>query len=165
MEEVRIPYKPRIFLMLLVILFFGGCAAILGFKAFENDRGMVLNGLLTFSVSGASIFYWCLSGLSVLFVLAGFWGFYNAITSRKELVLTDVSVSSPRSAISSQIITIQYDEVDFLEMQDIYRERLLTVHAKDGRKLVIAQSLLPSKDVFEHVVATVTKNAGAYVAG
>lgn len=163
MEEVRIPYKPRILIMLLAALFFTACSVILGLKSFYNDQGLVLNGLITFSENGASIFYWCLTGLSIAFVIAGAFGVYASIASRKVLVLTDQSISAPRSTFSNKSVSILYSDVDYLEMQEIQRERLLSIFAKDGRKLVIAQSLLPSKQVFEQVVATVRNNVGAYV--
>ncbi len=53
-------YRPSPKVMVLSGLFFGACAAVLGHKASTNTRGLMLNGIIELSPSGASTFYWVL---------------------------------------------------------------------------------------------------------
>lgn len=151
MHEKRIPYKPRVWIFLLCTLFFGACTAWLGYMALNNDRGLILNNIFEMSISGATIFYWVLTALSGIFVLGGLWGIASGLLSKKELVLTDDTLSMPKSPMSGKIVKLQYSEILDLSYQSVQQEEFLNI-MHSGGKLTISKNMLPSKKVFEDVM-------------
>ncbi len=69
MTEIKYPYKPKVRTFFFPMAFFVCCTVILVSLAYTNDRGFMLNGVVEFSVESASIFLWCLTLLSSLFVI------------------------------------------------------------------------------------------------
>ncbi len=149
-QEVRYPYKPKLIVFILSIAFFVACAAVLGYVAATNDRGLILNGIIKFSENGATIFYWCLAGASVLLALFGVLGLVKGITSKREVLATQEAISAPKSGVSNKIITINYSGIIDLNVQVIQKQKFLNIFYSEG-KLSIPQSMLPSKKAFEEL--------------
>ncbi|OAD22673.1 membrane protein [Candidatus Thiomargarita nelsonii] len=160
MNEVRFPYKQKIVVSLLGILFFCVCMLCLGHLALTNDRGMILNQIIEFSVEGATIFYWCLTVASGLFVIFGILGLMIGLTTKKEIIITENEISAPKSGISKKIVSVKYSEITEMNIQSIQKERFLQIFYQGGR-LSIPQSMLPSKQAFEELVNLVSTRANS----
>ena len=102
MNEVRYPYKPKITVILLSMLFFVGCTLVLANVARTNDRGLILDKVIEFSPEGATIFYWVLTVASALFVLIAIMVIYTGLTTDKEIILTENDITAPRSGLSKK---------------------------------------------------------------
>ena len=48
------PYRPKWGMIIFGVVFFGACSVALGMKAADNDRGVVINGLIEFGPQGAT---------------------------------------------------------------------------------------------------------------
>jgi len=68
-EYSQFDYNPKWSLLILLAAMFGGAAAFFAYKANSNEFGLVINGIVHLSKNGANIFYWSLSGFSVLIVI------------------------------------------------------------------------------------------------
>jgi len=160
MNEVRFPYKPKIVVFLLSILFSCVCMLVLGNIALTNDRGLILNQIIEFSVEGATIFYWCLTVASGLFVIFGILGLMSGLTTKKEIIITENEISAPKSGISKKIVSVKYSEITEMNIQSIQKQRFLHIFYQGGR-LTIPQSMLPSKQAFEELVNLVSTRANS----
>lgn len=157
MNEIRIPYKPKVSMMIFVILFFGGCTLVLGYTALSNDRGFLLNRIIELSEGGATVFYWCLTAVSGIFVLLGIHGVWSATTSKKEIVLTATSISSPKNGFSRKVVTVNYADISDLSIQTVQKQKFLNI-VHPGGKLSIPQNMLPSKQQFEELTHLIGGN-------
>ena len=152
MNEVRIPYKPNKILFLLVIVFFGACTAVIGNIAITNDRGLVLFRILEFSVQEASIFFWVITVIALAFVLVGVAALIKSFTSKREIIISDTFITSPKSGFSKLDITVKFSDVTNVTMQTVEKTKILNIDYIDGR-LSIPNSMLPNKQAFEELVS------------
>ena len=151
MSEVRFQYKPNVILFILVALLFSACTAVLGNIAITNDRGLVLNRILEFSTGGATSFYWVLTVCAAVFVVIAIVGFISGLSTKKEIVLTESSISAPKSGISKKVVTLKYSEISDVSMQAIQNQKFLNI-LHQGGKLTIPQSMLPRQNDFDKLV-------------
>ena len=56
METLRYHYRPKTWVMAPAGSFFAVCAAVLGYMVRDNDRGLLINGLISLDPGQASIF-------------------------------------------------------------------------------------------------------------
>jgi hypothetical protein len=153
-ETIRYPYKPKLWVMLLAGLFFAGCAVILGGVARSNDRGLIINGIISFEADGATTFYWILAGVSALFVVVAVFAASRALTSQQELVIDGRAISAPKRGTSKVILTVPFANITDLRIMQVASQKFLTIHHSDG-KLEIVRDMLPRKADFETVVELV----------
>ncbi len=150
------PYKPRIIFVLGAVLFFGAIAAMFTNEALTNDRGLIINGIITLGPGGATIFYWVMVGACAVFVFGGLWAIIMGLTSDRRLTITEAGIRAPKGGYSKQYMSINFSDMFKVTVQSVNKQRFLTLHHKDG-KLSIAQSMLPDKEAFEEVVRMVTQ--------
>lgn len=155
MANVVFPYKPKTLIFVVSIVFFLICALFLGNIALSNDRGLVLNRIFEFSTQGATIFYWCLTAASGVFVVVGTIALYSGLKTRKEIVLTDDKILAPKSGMSNKIISVMYSEITDLNIQSVQKQRFLNI-IHPGGKLTIPQSMLANKQAFDELTTLMT---------
>lgn len=147
MNTLSYDYKPKLWLMLVVVAFFGACAAIVGNLAITNDRGLILNRIIELSPSSATIFYLVMCILAIGFVVIGCIGIIRSLSTPKKVVLGDTSISAPKSHLSKKIVTIPYDEIVDLIDQTVQKQVFLIVQGNQ-KKITIARSSMVSKEKF-----------------
>ena len=138
--------RPSPKVMLICGLFFGTCAAVIGQKASTNTKGLILNGIIEFSPSGASTFYWVLTALSILFVLAAGWMIVTTLVHGvPDVVLTIEAISFPVGFPIKRPFRLPYAEITGLSQSEVSGQRILTLHTA-AKKHHIALNWLGSKD-------------------
>lgn len=160
MQTLRYEYRPKTWVMALAGLFFAGCAIVLTQSARHNDRGMVINGLITLDTGQATAFLWVLAGLSILFVALGLYGVARSFGVAQEIVIDARSITAPTGGFSSTIVTVPFAAITDLQMRDVQSQRFLIIHHQAG-KLTITRSMMPSHADFDEAVATVAKRCRA----
>lgn len=157
MDEVKIPYKPKLLIILLSIVATAGLSVGMGFIARTNDQGLIINGIIELSVFGATLFYWFLAAgcavLSVLSILAVIIG----LNSSKEIVVSEHGIRAPKSGISKKIVTVNFKDISETKIQSVHKQHFLYIHHPGGR-LTIAQSMLPDKQSFEKLTEIVANS-------
>lgn len=146
------PYKAKAGVMLACMAFFAACAATMAHAALTNDRGLILNGIITFGTEGATVFYWCVAAVSVLFVIVGAFGFFAGLRKPVSIRLTATELSAPKNGFTRKPTRIPLHEIVDVGVQTIQKQRFLTVHHRSG-KLNLAQSMLPNSEAFEKLHA------------
>ncbi len=152
MNEVRIPYKPNKIIFLLVVAFFGACAGIMGNVAATNDRGLILNRIFELSSQGATIFYWVITGSALVFILVALFALAKSITSKREIVISKTSLTSPKSGFSKIDVTVNFSDITNVTLQTVQKTKILNIEYIGG-KLSIPNSMLPNKQAFEELVS------------
>ncbi|HET7229675.1 MAG TPA: hypothetical protein VFJ16_06725 [Longimicrobium sp.] len=148
-ETLEYEFRVKATPMLLAIAFFGACAAMMARTALTNDRGLILNGVITFEPGGATTFYWCVAAVALLFVAAGAYGL---MAGRKPLLvrLTADEISAPRSVFAKVPTVVRLDDIRDVGVMDVSRQVLLIIHHTGGT-LNIAQSMLASPAAFQEL--------------
>ena len=151
MQIVRIPYKPDTqatllasfsFLLLTLLII---CLAVS-----DNTR---LTGLAAKSHHYATISYWLIASLFLLFTAFGLLSTYKSYTSNGELILTETMISASDGRTT---ITILYSEIRRMTAHISTGQRILNIAYGDEQSFTIAESLLPSRKIFEELVKTIT---------
>jgi hypothetical protein len=152
-------YNPKATKIILCILFFGACAAVLAWKATTNDRGLVLNGIFTFSESGASIFYWVLSALSAGFVSICILLTIQRVMGPVSIEITETALRIPHGFFMNKITEVILSEVIDLSEVEVQGERFLQLHTPN-KIYRVNRSLMPSREDYEEVKALITALLG-----
>jgi hypothetical protein len=103
---------------LLVILMFGGCAIFLYFKAMNNDRGLILNGLIEMGREGADWFYAILGILSGGMAAMGLFGAWRISQIKNfQIDLGRKEMTFPAAPVfRTPMVTVPYDRIDSVEL-------------------------------------------------
>ncbi|MBC3875483.1 hypothetical protein [Undibacterium flavidum] len=145
---IRFKYKPKFLRLLFAILVFALLSYLSINDAIHNDRGLVINNIFHFSRRGATVLY---SFFALCFTLIFFISiifFYTNITTKKEIYVFDSQVNLPKSAFSSEMISIKYKHILSLKMRTLEKQRSLLIEHINGTT-VISEEMLENKAAFE----------------
>jgi hypothetical protein len=143
-------YRPRWWPILCAVLFFGSGAIFFRAQAVTNDRGLILNGIVTLSEQGATWFYWALATLSSGFVLAGILMVVHRLVYRQRVVFKATLMTAPKSRWSSSEIDIPYHDILQVSRKSFKgQHRLEIIHT--GGRYIISAIMLASRDTFDEV--------------
>jgi hypothetical protein len=148
--EREFAYHPKWTTILACAGFFGLAAVVLGIKAANNDRGLIINGIVELGPEGATVFYWVLTAASMGFVAAAVLIAYHRLTYRQRLAFGRSALIVPAWRWSRQEKEIAYQDIRELSTATISGQRFLNITHRGG-KFTITASLLPSKAAFEEV--------------
>ena len=160
METLKYDYKPKITAMALAMIFFGICAVVIYNSAHTNDRGLIIDGLITLDTAQATVFYWGLTAASVVMALLGLFGIVRGMTSTQTLTMDDTALRLPKSALSQKIVTIPYRDIFKMTTIQVKSQRFLRVEYAGG-KVNITRSMLPSNASFDKVCETLAARVQA----
>ena len=165
METLKYVYKPKIVNMTLGLLLFGVGSVFAYRHAMANDRGVIINHMITLDTDQATLFYWGLFAVSVLFALGAAAGVVKGMISTQTLTMDDTTLRLPRAGLRSDMVTVAYRDITNMTMLQIRSERFLTVEYKGG-KVNISRSMLPGDAIFEKVCNALAErvHAARYVA-
>lgn len=149
------PYNPKATTIILCILLFGACAVMLGWKAAMNDRGLILNGVITLSEYGASVFYWTLATLSVGFVLIGILLTIQRAMGSVSLEISNSAVRLPSGFLKRSITEIDLADVIDLSETTVQGQRFFYLHTA-AKKYCLNRALMPSKADYEDAKVLIT---------
>ncbi|KYF48497.1 hypothetical protein BE08_19310 [Sorangium cellulosum] len=137
---LRRPYRDFV----LSALFFAACAAVLAHRSWVNDRGLILNGIVTFERGGADVFY------AVLAILSGVFCALGVLVAARFAALKEFRiVLGPRSITLPSVnplrdareVTVPLHRIEAVELQPPARPITLVV-CEDDRSHSIPQRWL-----------------------
>jgi hypothetical protein len=110
---LRRPYKET----LLALVFFGLGAAFFFVRASNNDRGLILNGIIEMGPEGADWFYAIMGLLSAGMASMGLLGAWRISQIKKfQIDLRRKEMTFPAAPIfRTPVVTIPYDRIDAVE--------------------------------------------------
>lgn len=156
LETLDFPYRPKVWSLFLACLFFGAMAWFMGKEGLENDRGLVINGLIRLGPVGATRFYGSIAVVAGLFVLAGLCGLLMTVFTSHRVLLGPDHLSAPKFGFSRQPTLVSIDKISHLEIQEIHNQRFLNIHHPGG-KLSVQASFLPNQGAFEELCSALAQ--------
>ena len=154
------PYHPKATTIILCIGFFGACAAVLGWKAATNDRGLILWRIFTLSEDGASIFYWVLVASSLGFVLIALLLAIQRAMGSADLEITPSTIRIPHGFINKKVSEVDLKDVTGFSEAEFQGQRFFYLYAR-GRKYCLNRALMPSKEAYEEAKVLIASTVSA----
>ena len=142
-------------MMLAGIGLFGAGAGEMAYEALTNDRGLILNGIFTFLVHGATIFYWCVAAVCMLFVLVAIFALARSWATPGVLRLTSTELLLPPNVFVRKPIAIRLSGITGINVHTMYKERFIYVYHAGG-KASVNQSMLPNSEAFDRLFTALT---------
>jgi hypothetical protein len=146
----RFTYNPRWPAIAGCAAFFGAIAAFMGYKAFHNDRGLIINGIITLGPAGATVFYWAVAGSSAMFVVGAILLTVRRLANPQTLELTEDGILLPHGFLQTRTTRIPYAEVKRVWEVQVSGQTFLYV-ATGERRFSIMASLLPDMDSYRAI--------------
>jgi hypothetical protein len=111
---LRRPYKEA----MLALVLFGACAVFFYVKASNNDRGLILNGLIEMGPEAADWFYAILGILSAGLALMGLFGAWRISQIKNfQIDLGRKELTFPAAPVfRAPLVTVPYDRIDAVEI-------------------------------------------------
>jgi hypothetical protein len=111
---LRRPYREAI----LALILFGGCAVFFYVRATNNDRGLILNGIIEMGPQAADWFYAILGILSAGMAFMGLFGAWRISQIKNfQIELGRKEMTFPAAPVfRTPLVTIPYDRIDAVEI-------------------------------------------------
>ncbi|NJK52648.1 MAG: hypothetical protein HC936_07155 [Leptolyngbyaceae cyanobacterium SU_3_3] len=118
--------------------------------AYTNDRGLILNGVIEFSVSGATIFYWIMTALSATFVVFGMWTIFTTLVHGiPDVMLAKDSISFPVGFPIKRAFTLPFSEITGFGRSEINGQRFLYIQTLSKKYHIVLNWLATKGDELE----------------
>lgn len=142
---LRIPQIVGLFLVVLSV------SGFMLYYAITNDRGLVLQGVLTLSRTQATVFYGVFSGLLGLGVLPySIAVILKAIYKPQRVAFAGDGIFLPASFWSGKEVHVRFSEIQDLTLTRVRNEQILSV-VTSSQKFKIGKSWLPSQEAFDDI--------------
>ncbi len=145
-------YRAKWWILLFITVFFGLCALFLGLKATENNRGVVIGGIIELGPTGATIFYWVLVAFSLIAVISSVAFAYQRLRYRRRIVLSSESIQVPANGWTATPRQINFHDVQTLSVlpMPMFAGRVLTITHTGGSCIVLSDQM-PSRAAFDEL--------------
>jgi len=150
--ERQYDYKPKWSTVIFAGGFFGLCTALFVYLGVTNDRGLVINGLIHLSPSGAKVFYGALALASFAFVLGAVFIAYVRLTTAQRIAITADGILFPAGRRTSRECHVRFESITDLKQSEIHGQIFLYVYA-DGLRYTVVKNMLPTKGDFDDIVS------------
>jgi hypothetical protein len=158
-NELKFEFRPKLGMPLLGIFVLGGFGISLAFTALTNDRGLILNHILKFSVQGATIVYWVISALfiyiTVLTTIALIFSFLAR--GRIYIRLTPSDMYILQGLLKKKIRQIPFKEITGLIIREMRGHHFLCIKHPSGN-IDISQSALPTQEDFDQILRFIVEH-------
>jgi hypothetical protein len=158
MKEERFTYKPKVFIALFGMIFFGAAAYFTAGLALEVDKGLNIYPIIELSVGSTIIFYWTLAVVFAIFTLFKIALILVNITTNNELILNENYIQIPKGGMSRKMIRVEFANIHDITLQKVQVNLFLTLFHDEG-ELTILSSLLPQEEDFKHIAYYVIERA------
>jgi hypothetical protein len=112
----------------------------MAYKATQNNVGLIINGIITLGASGATAFYWVITALCGMFVLAALVLTLRRIVNPQVLELETDALLLPHGFLQTRTSRIPYTDIQELSEDQVSGQTFLYLTAY-GRRFTISASL------------------------
>lgn len=133
------PYKPKLWVMLCCVAFFGLCGVSMTYAAFTNDRGVIINRTIDLDTQGATVFYALIAAGGYVFVAAAILTIFLSLRYDRRVSFSGDSISVPKAGLSGSHVSIPYDQIRGLRVYTINRQTFLEISHMGGKHTLAAQ--------------------------
>jgi hypothetical protein len=125
----------------------------------NNDRGAIIEHIITLDTGQATVMYWWFVGFMVIGVILAIFSLVRTFTNPKFVRLDADSVVLPYGFMQRLTARIPYSSIDNITETQVSRNRFLYLHTRN-KKYPLMASLLPSKQVYEEIKAFLAQQIG-----
>jgi hypothetical protein len=144
------PYKAKPRSLFLGSLLFGGVAYFFANQALTNDRGMIIEHLITLDTAGATIAWWVLAALSAGFVVIALISGINGLLHPKVLRINVDSIELPHGLFQRLFARIPYSSITRISETEVHKQKFLYLHT-GNKKYALTCGLLPNAQVYNDI--------------
>lgn len=134
---------------LAITVFFALCGVVLYHEYTTNDRGLIINGIITLDKGGADIFYLVLAICSALFVVAGIASLFIGRVKKEYLRLYSDRIEIPWK---KEAAAVQFNMIEGIKRTDISGTIIVEITTKDGKKYSITNARVKGKKEFGEIM-------------
>lgn len=154
------PYRTKWSILLLGVAFFGACTVVIAHEAQTCTGGVVINGLIHLSPFWGKVFLWALACLSFGFVAVALFMAYLRLTRDFRIAVTTDGLLLPkRGWTAGQESHVRFADIIAVKRFDYRNSSYLYIYA-NGLRYTVAGDLLPSKQDFAEILASLQERAG-----
>jgi len=143
MSNLKFEYQPSYSFYLFLSIFCGFLTVFMTHKALISN-------------SGQTMFLSIVVFINLMGTLMGVGTIYINLTSDREITLGEKSISAPKHLMSRNIVTINYFDIERLQVKQNGKTITLIIYHKEG-KLEIMRNALPSKEAFDELLNELKK--------
>jgi hypothetical protein len=160
-DTIRYDYQPKTLPFALAAAFCAGGAVLMAKFALDNDRGMIIDGLIRLDRGAATVFLWGVAGVFVVGLAIASAALARSFGPARQIVLDRHAISAPKNGLSHTIETVRYTEISGLRLTQVRSHHFLELRHPRG-KVTIASAMLPSEYDFDTLVDTVRARCRAH---
>ncbi|MBC7796864.1 MAG: hypothetical protein H7Z37_08330 [Pyrinomonadaceae bacterium] len=153
--EREYEYKPKLWVLFLAGGFFALGIPISIYAASEN-RGLIINGIITLSPYQAGIFWLIIGAACAVFVLLAVLTVATRFVFKQRIALSSTALIMPKSRFSGVEKLIEYKDINSLSVSTIQGQTFLYVLHSSGKD-TIAASMMPSRATFDDLCEALAK--------
>ena len=129
--RTEIDYRPPVGKLLLGAALAVLGAIFMGHLAQTNDCGLIINGIVELSSSGATWFYWAVGGVMLAFVVAALLLVPRSMV-RRPIVIESDSITLPSRGYSRRTYRIGRDDIRAVTVTQYQKMRYIKIHHLGG---------------------------------
>jgi hypothetical protein len=138
-------------MILLGVGLFAPGAVILGFRAANNHRGLIIDGVVPLSADQATVFYWGLVVVSVVFAAFALLKAVQRLTGPPgRIAFTHSALIIPKMRFGHGELAIPYGSIISLRMLTVRRRKFLRIRHAGGNSN-LSEGYVESNSVFAEI--------------
>jgi hypothetical protein len=145
-------YNAKPLTMGLCVVVCALCAWFFTNEALHNDRGAIIEHMITLDTGQATVMYWCFVGVMVAVVVLAIFSLVRTFTNPKFVRLDADSIVVPYGFMQRLSARIPYSSIEGITETQVSRAKHLYLHTRNKKYPLIA-ALLPSKQIYEELKA------------
>lgn len=150
--EEEFPYRSRWTTLAFAGGFFGLCGGFFMYRALTDDRGVVINGLITLAPHAARLVYWGLAIGSFAFVAASIFLAIARLSTSHRIAISSDAILFPAGRWTSRECAVPFAGITEVKHIETHGQEFLYIYA-GGLRYTIAKGMLPSNRDFEVITA------------
>ena len=133
-DVLEISYRVSGTRLLLLLVATGLGAGILIYFATTNDRGLILNGIITLSRGQATLFYWVMAGVNGWLAVMALVSLTGGVASRDHIIrLTAGELTAPKGFFLRRPVTLPLHAISKMRVHSANGTRYLNLKTTRGR--------------------------------
>ncbi len=149
---LKFEYSVKTWMIILGVLVFSSASYFFAHLAINNDRGLLINGIIHLNSIGASVLYASVGAISALYVPLGILSAYRLIYNKKpKLSLYENHIFIPPIGLTPERTIPYHSILAFFETR-MYGHRILEIQVNEGKVARISGTHLSKSEDFDRIV-------------
>ncbi len=149
---LKFGYSARLWMIIPGLLMFSCASYVFTHLAINNDRGLLINGIIHLNSIGASVLYASIGAISALYVPLGVLSAYRLIYNKNpKLSFYENHIFIPQIGLTPERKILYHSILAFYEIE-MYGHRILEIQVNEGKVARISGTHLSKSEDFDRIV-------------